>query len=200
MKKSLFLLLMCVIACFSFIQGDLVTTKISSRVTMDVHKNLNLIPISAATRQGETTAPMAVYESTNQEARLVARLIKEYSDTTVKAKFKNRDARKANSEKDLDLERLFRKGALFSQFDKVELIQDEVKNIKGRDFIVFEYVGTLKGVNSLGEETTSKTYIYHQLTFIKERNYIFNFNCPEAEKSIWQDHVNDMMNSVKIKK
>ena len=200
MKKGLFLLLVLAISCFSFIYGDLVSTKISSRVTMDIHKDLNLIPISAATRQGETTAPMAVYESANQEARLVARLIKEYSDTTLKAKFKNPYAKKANSEKDLDLERQFRKGALFSQFSSVDLIQDEVKNIKGVDFIVFEYVGTLNGVNSLGEETTSKTYIYHQLTFIKGRNYIFNFNCPESEKATWQEPINAMMNSVKIKK
>lgn len=196
MKK--YLLLALVGLCFSFVTGDLTSTKISSHVTMDIHKGLNLIPAGSLSKYQKQIAPMAVYETVDQEVKLVARLIKEANDSTKKPIFSNPAA--ANSTRDIKIEHMFKRSALLSQFDKITFHQDTIKTINDNDFIVFEYTGTVSGVDNKGEKTTSETYAYYQICYKKNKTYIFNFYCPEAMRTDWEKDAGLMMNSLKIRK
>ena len=197
MKKYILLALTAVL--FSFINGDLVNTKISSHVSMDIHKSMNLIPASELNLKYEKqVAPMAVYETVDQEVKLVARMIKETTDTTSRKIFKNPDAK--NIDRDLNIEKMFKKSALMSQFDEITFHQDTVKTINGNDYMVFEYTATVSGANAKGEETTSVTYAYYQICYTKNKTYIFNFYCPEEMRADWQENAGLMMNSLKVRK
>lgn len=185
---------------FSFINGDLVHTKISSHVSMDIHKEMSLIPAnqSYSGKYLSAITPMAVYETTDQEVKLIVRLIKEAVDSTSRKVFKNPEA--ANKTKDLGIEKMFKKSALMAQFDEITFYQDTVKTINGNDFMVFEYTAKSSGVNAKGEETTSEAYAYYQVCYTKNKTYIFNFYCPEEMREDWQENTGLMMNSLKIRK
>lgn len=187
-----------VLVLFSFIGSDIVLTKVSSKLTMGIHKNLALVPTSNLSKYETQIAPMAVYESGDQEAKLVIRLIQEAPDSTQKALFKNPDAKKT-SDRDIKLEHLFRKSAIQSQFDQVVFHQDTIKEVNERPCIVYEYTSSLSGVNQVGETTSSETYVYYQLYFIKNKTYVLNFYCPADDREEWQSAAAQMMNSVKIK-
>ena len=198
MKKHLLIAFTALL--FSFTSGDLVNTKISSHVSMDIHKGLTLVPAnkSYSGKYLNTIAPMAVYETTDQEVKLIVRLIKEAVDSTSKKVFKNPEA--SNKTKDLAIEKMFKKSALMAQFDNIIFYQDTVKTINGNDFMVFEYTATSSGVNAKGEETTSEAYAYYQVCYTKNKTYIFNFYCPEEMREDWQKNTSLMMNSLKIRK
>jgi hypothetical protein len=197
MKKFSFIALS--LALVSFIHGDLVFRKISSHVSMSVHKDLSFVPMAAQTKYGQQSAPMAVYESADQDVKLVARLIQEAVDSNAKPMYKNQDANKSGG-KDIKLESMFRKSALASQFDNIKFHQDTIKEIEGNKFIVYEYTATASGVDSKGEKTVTTSYAYYQICFIKNKTYIFNFYCPEDRREEWKSSAAQMMNSIKIRK
>ncbi|NQZ78896.1 MAG: hypothetical protein HRT61_22685, partial [Ekhidna sp.] len=57
----------------------------------------------------------------------------------------------------------FYKASIQSMFDEVEFIQDEVKKINGREFIVFEFIGSLESENAFSSKS-SRSYTYIQYT------------------------------------
>ncbi len=187
------------ISFFSFVKGDFINRKISSHVSIDIPKELLLVPLSAETKFAQQVAPMAMYESADQEAKLVVKLITEVIDTNAKSIYKNPSSNQIPS-KDINLERLFKKSSLSSQFDAITFYQDTIKIIDGNRFIVYEYSATASGIDEKGVKTTSKTYSYYQICYVKNKTYIFNFYCPEDRKEEWKANASLMMNSIKIKK
>ena len=198
MKK--YVLIALTILLFSFIQGDFVSTKISSHVSMDLAKELVLVPLNDVDlKYSKQNAPMAVYETTDQDIKLVVRLIKEAEDTTSKKMFKNPEASKAQT-KDIVLEKMFKKSSIASKFDAVTFTKDTIQEINGNEFIVFEYNAEASGVDAKEVEIKTETYVYYQICYIKNKTYIFNFYCPKDRQAEWQSKAILMMNSVKIRK
>lgn len=197
MKKLSILFLSLIF--FSFITGDYNSTRISSHVIMNIQKDLIAVPKYAETKFSEQTAPMAVYESADQDVKLVVKLKLEVEDSTNKPKFKSNEAKKSTA-KDIDLEKMFKKSSISASFDAVTFHQDTIKEINGTKFIVFEYTADASGMDEKGAKTISTTYAYYQIAYVKNKTYIFNFYCPADRKAEWQKHAGVMMNSINIRK
>lgn len=92
----------------------------------------------------------------------------------------------------------FYKASIQSMFDKVEFIQDEIKEINGKQFIVFEFIGSLKSENAFSSKS-SRSYTYIQYTSYNDQVLLFNMGCKARLMSQWQPIAKEIMNSVKVK-
>lgn len=93
----------------------------------------------------------------------------------------------------------FYKASIQSMFDEVEFIQDEIKEVNGKKFIVFEFVSSLKSENAFSETKSSRNYTYIQYTSYNNQVLLFNFGCKARLMSQWQPVAQSIMNSVKVR-
>ena len=103
------------------------------------------------------------------------------------------------TEKDTDLVYGFYKASINNLFDEIEFIQDEVKEINGKKFIVFEVVGSVADDNSFAAKGSPKNYHYIQYTSWNNQVLIFNFGCKARLMNQWQATAKEIMESIKIK-
>lgn len=92
----------------------------------------------------------------------------------------------------------FYKASIQSLFDNVEFIQDEIKEVNGQEFIVFEFVSSLKSDNAFSGPKSSRYYTYIQYTSYNNQVLLFNFGCKARLMSSYQSVARDIMNSVTI--
>ena len=90
----------------------------------------------------------------------------------------------------------FYKASIQSLFDNVEFIQDEIKEINGQKFIVFEFVSSLKNENAFSRAKASQYYTYIQYTSYNNQVLLFNFGCKARLMSQWQPVAKEIMNSI----
>lgn len=93
----------------------------------------------------------------------------------------------------------FYKASFQSLFDEITFIQEDVRKINGREFIVFEFVGTIIDDNAFSSKKPQKNYTYIQYTSWKDQILLFNFSCRERLKNQWEGIAKEVMESVKIK-
>ncbi|WP_370089176.1 hypothetical protein [Ekhidna sp.] len=93
----------------------------------------------------------------------------------------------------------FYKASIQSMFDEVEFIQDEIKEVNGKKFIVFEFISSLKSENAFSETKSSRNYTYIQYTSYNNQVLLFNFGCKARLMNQWQPVAAEIMNSVKVK-
>jgi len=103
-------------------------------------------------------------------------------------------------ERDIAIEKSFFRSSIKAYANDVVFYQDEIKQINKRDMIVFEFHGELISESATGASIKKKIYRYLQYCFVKNRKYIFNFQCPYSQKDYWQAPVKRIMNSIKILK
>jgi hypothetical protein len=199
-KTRIILLSVFALSALAFVVTDLKNTHVSSHVTMDIHKDLLVVPSNVVEiKFAQQQAPMAMYETADQASKLTIRLMKQQDDTTTKLVFANPEAKKTQF-KDLKLEFQFKKVGIASQFDEIQFLQDTILKINGIDFMVFEYLATTTGQDALGKPITSETYAYYQTAYVKNKTYIFSFYCPKEDQTQWQANAKAMMNSVNIRR
>ncbi len=102
-------------------------------------------------------------------------------------------------QQDLAMLKDFYKSSIRSNFTKIEFIQDSVKTINERDFIVLEYTAELRDEdpNSANKGVT-RQYSYLVYTTIQNKVQVMAFNCPAQNKSRWQPVAQAVMNSLKV--
>ncbi|MEM9339372.1 MAG: hypothetical protein AAGA66_11635 [Bacteroidota bacterium] len=93
----------------------------------------------------------------------------------------------------------FYKASIRSLFDKVEFIQDDIRKINGREFIVFEFVSTVVNDNEFSSKKPQSNYSYIQYTSYNGQVLLFNFGCRARYKNQWEGIAKEVMESVKIK-
>jgi len=92
------------------------------------------------------------------------------------------------------------KASIEQIFDEVIFSKEEIKNVNGRDFAVFEFVSKIKGdPDSIGQSNSIIKYYYIQYAIVDGGTIVFNFSCQNYAKDEWQDAANSIMSSVKIK-
>jgi hypothetical protein len=104
-------------------------------------------------------------------------------------------------EKDAEIARSFFKASLLNMFDKVDMIQEGVRESHGKKFIYFEFNSRING--SRREEGLKEPilrYSYMQYYIEQGRTLVFAFNCPRRKQQEWQETAHKMMTGVKIKK
>ncbi len=93
----------------------------------------------------------------------------------------------------------FYKASVNALFDEIKFIQDGIKEINGREFIVFEFVSTVRDDNVFSSGRGERNYTYIQYTSFNDQVLLFNFGCPARLQFEWEDVAEEMMQSVKIK-
>ena len=95
--------------------------------------------------------------------------------------------------------RSFYKGTYETLFDEVNYLQDTIRMINGKKFIVFEFVSTLEEENAFSGTKKSSYYSYIQYTSYNDQILIFNFGCKPRQMRDWQPAAMQMMESIKVK-
>jgi len=101
---------------------------------------------------------------------------------------------------DLPILKDFYKASLMELYDEVDFLKEEIEEINGRNFVVFEFTSLVKpGENSLTARTPVRRYTRIQYTVNSGQTLVFNFSCPQALQPKWLDTAQQVMESVKIK-
>ncbi len=104
------------------------------------------------------------------------------------------------TEKDTELVYDFYNASVNNLFDKMEFIQNEIKEINGRTYIVFEVVGSIVENNHFLSKGVKKRYAYIQYTSWNNQVLLFSFSCNERLKEKWEEEAQKIMGSIKIKR
>jgi hypothetical protein len=102
---------------------------------------------------------------------------------------------------DLKLSQQFFKASLLNMFDRVDIIDEGIKDVNKKKFIAFEFESR---VNGNRKDETQKDpvlkYTYIQYLIEPDRTLVFSFSCPRRLKDEWQETAREMMKSIVIKK
>ena len=93
----------------------------------------------------------------------------------------------------------FYKANIEELFNEVKFLQDSIRKINGKKFIVFEFIGALQSENVFSKKS-SQTYTYIQYTMFKSRILIFSLWCDAQLMSQWRPTAKEVMESVTITK
>lgn len=105
------------------------------------------------------------------------------------------------NEEDLEIMKSFYKSNIMGLYNEVQFINDFIENINGKDFAVFEYVGTVydEDESSINRGVIRK-YVRIQYAIVKGKTVLFNFSCPATQKDKWSPIAKEILGSVKISK
>ncbi len=92
----------------------------------------------------------------------------------------------------------FYKASVQALFDDVQFIQDTIRQINGREFIVFEFVSSLGDDNAFYTRKPEKNYTYIQYTSYNDQVLLFNFGCERRFQNRWEMIARQIMESIKI--
>ncbi|MEM7550607.1 MAG: hypothetical protein AAF363_13075 [Bacteroidota bacterium] len=101
---------------------------------------------------------------------------------------------------DIELLSQFYKSSIYNLYTKVEMINEEIKEINGRKFAVFEFNSYVSDEEkTFGSAEVIAKYVYVQYTVVDDNTIVCNFQCPLYFKDKWQETASEMMNSISIK-
>lgn len=171
------------VAGMAFAQPKLKRTQLSKEISVLLPQDFAPMPDEGIARQyPATTKPLAVYTSPNGQI--------DFSVTQKRSQFRPQD---------LEMLRAFYKANLLERFTKVDFIREEVAQVGGKDFIVFEFVSALadeRGASHLGPV---RKYSLVQYTIQGGQLLIFTLHVPFPLKSEWQDTSREIMSSIQLK-
>jgi len=103
------------------------------------------------------------------------------------------------SNQDMDLLKEFYENNIRNLFDEVNFVSNEVQEINGRDYAVFEFTSTVKGdPNSLRNQAPVNDYRM-VLYAVQDFNvYVFTFYCPTRVKDRWQATAKEIMSNIEF--
>ncbi len=161
-------------------QTELIPYEVTDEISMKVPFSLKQ---EAATLQRTTSTTLANFVSDGRQ-----------SDLSInKSQLRWREA-------DEELLSQFYKANILNIYDQVVMITEEIKEIKGRKFIVFEFSGQIMDEpNSFKEAKRRSDYTYIQYTIVEDGILIFRFTSSDRMKNSWQEAIRESMDSVNIK-
>lgn len=93
----------------------------------------------------------------------------------------------------------FYKASIQRMFTEVQFLRQEKKTINGRDFLVYEFVSTVRDERKSRNMAPVRKYTYIQYTFLKDEMLIFSFNAPVQLQKEWQETAQQVMASAHVK-
>ncbi|WP_235925551.1 hypothetical protein [Pontibacter burrus] len=130
-----------------------------------------------------TTRPLAAYTSPDGNI--------DFSLTQKRTTFRQND---------LSMLREFYKANLVETFTNIDFIIQEVTEINGRQFIVFEFVSHMADERGASNLRPVQKYSIIQYTISGNQLQIYTLHIPFLMKNQWQETAREIMNSVKFKK
>ncbi|MTI30953.1 hypothetical protein [Xanthovirga aplysinae] len=102
-------------------------------------------------------------------------------------------------EEDLQLMGEFYRSSIYNLYDKVNIINEDIRKINKREFLIFEFTSFLEGSKSsvMGRGSLSE-YHYLMYTIVDGKTLIFNLSCPVFLQNQYEETVQRIMKSVKV--
>ena len=165
-------------------QPKLVKTKVAEGITVSIPEGWRPMDgLDFADRYPSVRAPIAAF--TNED-RLV-----DFSINISATRWPD-----AN----LILAQQFFKASLSNMFDRIEIIDEGIREVRGKKFIFFELESRLNGTRAK-QELSDPVLRYTYIQYLVEpgRTLVFSFNCHRRLKDEWQPVARAMMKSLKVK-
>ena len=186
MRKSVFAFPLMFVILASFQNNTkLVKKKIGDGITMEVPENFVLVSseeMKQRTRSDDE--PLAYYTDPSGDVDLVVNLAYSRWRST-----------------DLEMMRSFYKSNIMGLYDHVNFTRDDIEEINGKQFAVFEFVSKIdddRNVSISGNAITK--YVYIQYAIVNHKTVLCTFSCPARLKNYWAETAGKMMHSVVISK
>lgn len=182
MGLRLFLLISVIL--LSFNQPKLIKTKITDDITVSIPKGWRPMDgLDFTQRYPSVRAPIAAF--TNDER------IADFSVNTSATQWPDADVLIAQK---------FFKASVMNMFDRVEILQEGIVELKGKKFVYFEFESRVNGNRTQeGLQDPVVRYTYLQYLIEGDRTLVFSFNCPKREREAWQDTAAAIMKSIRVK-
>ena len=179
MQKSILVVL--VLALFSFTSDKLVKVKLNEKVTIYIPENFSSMTKEDMNLRYESyRLPLALY---SDESRLI--------DFGVNRSYSRWQA------SDLKIMGEFYEASLMELYDKVTFIDKGIKEVNGHQFAFFEFQSTVFPENDF--QDTAKKYSYLMYGLSEETTYLFNFTCDLYLQEEWQPVAQNVMSRIKLK-
>ncbi|WP_035561020.1 hypothetical protein [Hymenobacter sp. IS2118] len=91
------------------------------------------------------------------------------------------------------------KASIQRLYSKVDFIKEDIRTVKGRDFIYFEFVSTVNDGQRTNQLAPIKRYQTVQYAILGQQLYVFTFVAPANEQAQWQPTAQAVMNAVALK-
>ena len=179
-------LLLVVLSSFTLASGDLVRTDIYEGVSLSLPKVFH--PMSEALLREKYVAarrPLAAYTDPNQQVAFGLNV----SNTRWQAG-------------DLAMLKDFYRASLLELYDEVDFLTESVEEIRGREFVIFEFVSVVRpdeNETSFVNQKPIRQYTYVQYTIRQQKTWVLDFSVPARAQDEWQETARRMMSSVRMK-
>ncbi len=182
MKKGLFLLV-C-ITLFSFAPPRLVKTKVTEDIVVLLPKNFRAMDdMDFSQRYPSVRKPLGAYTN---EAREV-----DFSVNISATQWPDAD---------VEIAKQFFKAGVMNIFDGVDMLDEGIHTVNGKQLIYFEFESRMKGDKmKLEYRDPVLNYTYIQYLVEPGRTLVFSFNCPRRIREEWQETARKMMKGIKVK-
>jgi len=100
---------------------------------------------------------------------------------------------------DIELAKKFFKAGLVNVFDRVDMIEEGIHEVRGKRLIFFEFESRINGRTQEGQKDPVMRYTYIQYFIEPGKALVFSFNCPRRDRELWQETARAMMKEVRIK-
>jgi hypothetical protein len=101
---------------------------------------------------------------------------------------------------ELDVLRSFYRASHRNLYDEIQYLNDTIKEIKGRSYLVFEFVGKIiDEENALRGSKIVTNYNYIQYTPYGEYILLFSFLSPNRKANYWRHVVKEIMENINLK-
>lgn len=99
---------------------------------------------------------------------------------------------------DTPMAKEFFKASIINLYDQVEFQQDQIEEINGKNFIVFEFNSRIEGDQTLENRGALRTYNYVMYLIQEGQTYVFALQAPQRYEEQWKDVASTFMHSVKV--
>lgn len=100
----------------------------------------------------------------------------------------------------LEIASQFFKASIRNMFDRVEMLEEGIREVNGKSFVYFKFESRVNGTkNQVGNTDPVLRFTYLQYLIQPQRTVVFSFNCPRREREQWEKTSDAMMKSIKIK-
>lgn len=93
----------------------------------------------------------------------------------------------------------FYKASIQRMFTEVQFLTEGKQTINGREYLVYEFVSTVRDERQSRNLAPVRKYTMIQYTFLKGQMVIFSFNAPVALQKDWQETAKAVMASAHVK-
>jgi hypothetical protein len=184
MIRALFLFILF-FALTSFQKIRYVKTKVNESITLSLPEEFTMMQENELNRKYVSTKPpVAAYTDFSKTVDLGINIA--YSRW---------------NQEDLEIMKSFYKSNIMGLYDEVQFITENVQEINGRDFVVFEFLSKVNDTEgtTINNSSISK-FVRIQYTIVKSKTVLFNFSCPARTKNKWAPVAQEILESVKISK